>query len=298
MSRIQFALGLLAFVCASLAIPAFAQQVDQSGWNARKQQVELPNGTRMSYVELGDPSGSPVLLLHGYTDSSRVWTILAPQLLEHRLLIVDLRGHGGSSVPECCYALADFAYDAKLFLDSKGIGKASVVGHSLGSMIAQVMAAEYPERVERLALVGSTVLAPATRGNWMWTNILGLKEPVASNREFLREWTANPTPVDPEFAAYSQKEIEAVPMRVWRGVLRELADVPVGRLAPDVKAPILILSAGKDALFGPEHHQALLKAYPHAEERVFHDLGHNLILERPEEVGPVLAGFLKGKSAR
>lgn len=287
----------LLLACAlALAAPAAASAppIDQAGWVERKRQVTLPNGIDMAYVELGSPTGKPVLLLHGYTDSSRVWTVLAPWLAEHRLLIPDQRGHGASSAPECCYTIADFTHDARLFLDALGVEKAAVVGHSMGSMVAQRFAADYPERVTRIVLAGSTALPPVRHGDWLWQQMAGLKEPVSSNKAFLAEWSykATPTPVDPVFVRYMDAEVAEVPMRVWRGVIRDLADVPVGRFAPEVKAPVLILSGGKDALFPPEHHAALAAAYPRAESHLFPALGHNLIVETPEAIGPVLDAFL------
>ena len=298
MTRLLVALGLLIagstlHAPAALAAPA-AEAIDQASWNARKRQVELPNGIRLAYVELGDPSGEPLLLLHGYTDSSRVWTILAPWLQGHRILIPDQRGHGASEVPACCYAMSDLAEDARLFLDAMNVVEAAVVGHSMGSMVAQVLAAEHPERVTRVALIGSTALAPVRRSDWMWTNITSLREPIASNTEFLRQWSggASPTPVDPLFVRHSDAEIASISPIVWRSVLRELVDVPIGRHASDVRAPVLILSGGRDELFPAEHHRSLVEAYPGAEAHMFAELGHNLILEQPERVGPVLAAFL------
>ena len=79
---------------------------------------------------------------------------------------------------------------------------------------------------------------------------------------------------------------------MWRGVLRELAYVPVGRHAADVKAPVLILSGGKDPLFPAEHHQSLLKAFPGAQAQVFPDLGHNPNWERPQDVAAAISTFL------
>lgn len=299
MNRVLAALILLAAVLGLLAAPALAQPIDQAGWTARKQKVALPNGITLHYVALGDPAGPPLLLLHGYTDSSRVWTILAPYLAGHRILIPDQRGHGGSDAPSCCYAMSDFADDARLFLDVMGVERAAVVGHSMGSMVGQLFAAEHPDRVDRLVLIGSTALPAVTRDNWMWSEIMGLKEPIAANTEFLRLWgpASSPTPVDPVLTRFYEPEIAATPRHVWRSVLRGLVDVPVGRYAPDIRADVLILSGGRDELFPAEHHRALVAAFPAAEARIFPALGHNLILERPHEVGPVLAAFLK-KPAR
>jgi pimeloyl-ACP methyl ester carboxylesterase len=269
--------------------------VDQAGWAARKQRVRLPNGIELAYVELGNPAGRPVLLLHGYTDSSRVWSIVAPWLADYRLLIPDQRGHGASSAPDCCYAMSEFANDARLFLDALDVDRASIVGSSMGSMVAQVFAAEYPGRVDRIALAGSTALVPVRRGDWLWTNTSRLRTPISSNVEFLREFSpsASPTPVDPVFVRHFDAEMAAVAPHVWRAVMRELLDVPIGRYAADINADVLILSGGRDPLFPPDHHRALVQAYPRAEAHVFADLGHNLVVERPHEVGPVLAAFLR-----
>ena len=298
MTRLTLAFTILAFVLATLAVPAIAQPagppIDQAGWAARKQNVTLPNGLRMAYVELGDPAGSPVLLLHGYTDSSRVWTILAPYLSRHRVLIPDQRGHGASDAPACCYGPSDFSEDARLFLRALNVPRAAVVGHSLGSMVGQHLAAEHPEVVSRLVLIGSTALAPVRRGDWMWTNVMALREPIAGNREFLAQWStgASPTPVDPVFVRHADAEMAQVPLHVWRAIPRALLDLPIGRFAADVRAPVLILSAAADPIFSAEHHRALVAAYPGAQAHVFPELGHNFIVERPNEVGPRLAAFL------
>lgn len=61
---------------------------------------------------------------------------------------------------------------------------------------------------------------------------------------------------------------------------------------------MLILSGGKDELLPADHHAALVRTYPGAEERVFADLGHNLVLERPHEVGPPLVRFLSAGRTR
>lgn len=286
--------GLLLLAASLGSVPLLAAPIDQAGWIVRKQMVTLPNGQTLAYVELGDPKGEPLLLLHGYTDTSRTWTALAPQLARYRLLIPDLRGHGQSAKPECCYALEDAADDMRLFLDAKGVRRAHVAGHSWGSMIAQALAAAYPERVGKLVLIGSTGRAAVSRDGYLWKNVMAMRAPVSANAAFLKEWspTQSPTPVDFELARWNDKEIAEVPLHVWRAVPRALLDVPVGRYGADIKAPVLILSGGKDALFDSSHHQALLSAIPHAQGVVLPDLGHNLILERPHEVGPVILRFL------
>jgi pimeloyl-ACP methyl ester carboxylesterase len=71
--------------------------------------------------------------------------------------------------------------------------------------------------------------------------------------------------------------------------------VPVGRHAADVKAPVLVLSGGKDPLFPAEHHVSLLKAFPGAEAHVFPELGHNPNWERPDLVAAAINRFLASR---
>ena len=296
MKRITMAFALLFALplAAGVASPAHAAPVDQASWSSLKKELRLPNGLRMTYVELGDPAGEPLLLLHGYTDSSRSWSLVAPHLGKYRLLIPDQRGHGGTDAPLCCYGSTQFADDARQFLDAMGIQRAAIAGHSLGSMVAISFAAEHPQRVSRLILIGSTALAPVKRGDWLYENAMALKSPLDPDSQFMRDWhPANqPTRVDPLFAEAVRQEFMTIPLHVWRGVMRELANVPVARHAQDVKAPVLVLSGGKDPLFPAEHHASLLKAFPHARAEVFAELGHNPNWERPGEIAEAMSRFL------
>lgn len=287
--------------CASVASPAvLSAAADQASWVTLKRRVRLPNGIHLNYVELGDPHGEPLLLLHGFTDSSRSWYLMVPHLGEYRLLIPDQRGHGGSDAPTCCYCSGQFADDARLLLDALGIERAAVAGHSLGSMVGISLAADHPERVSKLVLIGSTALVPVQRGDWLYDNVAALAEPLDPSSEFIRAWhPANqPTPIDPLFAEAVRQEFMTIPLHVWRGVVRELAYVPVGRHAADVTAPVLVLSGGKDPLFPPEHHASLLAAVPQAQAQVFPELGHNPIWEEPEAIAATMIRFLNDANCK
>jgi pimeloyl-ACP methyl ester carboxylesterase len=148
--------------------------------------------------------------------------------------------------------------------------------------------------VSKIVLIGSTALAPVKRGEWLYDQVAALKSPLDPRTPFMREWHPGnqPTPVDPAFAKASMEDVLAVPFHVWKAVMRELAHVPIGRHAVDVKAPVLVLSGGKDPLFPAEHHASLLKAFRGAEGQVFPELGHNPIWERPAELGAIIDRFL------
>ena len=275
-----------------------ASAIDQDGWNARKQVALLANGQQLAWVEMGDQDAPPLILLHGYTDTSRAWSLLAPRLaLTHRLYIVDLRGHGASSVPACCYTLADYVHDIVLFMDVRGIERAAFAGHSFGSLIGQRLAADYPDRVERLILAGSSAGVIVERGDPLWEGVRELREPLDPERDpFLEAWVAQfelPA-IDPHFAYHARAECLALPVIVWRGVMDTLAGSSTARFAERIDAPVLILAGGRDELTGAEHQAALREALPHARYREYAELDHNLIYEGPDRILPAIRDFLAG----
>ena len=120
-------LGLLA----SMA-PAGARSTEAADAPPVKS-LELPGRTKLEYVEQGDPSGVPVVLLHGYSDSWRSFEPVLPHLPKSlRVFSLSQRGHGNSGRPEQGYRTEDFANDVRAFMDTLGLERAIVVGHSMG----------------------------------------------------------------------------------------------------------------------------------------------------------------------
>jgi len=110
------------------------------------------NGLRFHLVDEGQ--GDPVVLLHGFPDTSRLWRGQIPELVRagHRVIAPDLRGRGLSQRPLARddYALAKVVEDVIAILGVLGIERASVVGHDFGAAVAWLLASFHPERVERL----------------------------------------------------------------------------------------------------------------------------------------------------
>src|SRR5882724_5414946 len=150
-----------SFAIAAPAAPATPApprlEIDLDAFDASKKLMALPDGESLAYIDRGNRSAPVVVLIHGYTDNARDWVPMLPYLSKrYRLILVDIRGHGQSSKPECCYSRLDFAYDIKLLLDALSVEKADIVGHSLGSIIAQTFAEYWPERTSRVVLIAST----------------------------------------------------------------------------------------------------------------------------------------------
>ncbi|MEX0797538.1 MAG: alpha/beta hydrolase [Acidimicrobiia bacterium] len=107
--------------------------------------------------EAGPVDGPPIVLIHGLAGSSLgEWYQVAPALAEnHRVVLVDHRGHGLSALSRGRYEISDVADDIAGVLDQLGVTRAHMVGYSLGSTIAQAFAYSYPGRIDKLVLLGS-----------------------------------------------------------------------------------------------------------------------------------------------
>jgi pimeloyl-ACP methyl ester carboxylesterase len=128
------------------------------------------------YAERGDPTGPPVVLLHGLTMSSRTMERLAASLDDHRVLLLDLRGHGKSTTPRQPdrYLVSDFADDVVALLDHLEIHEAVIGGLSLGANVAYEVALRHPERVRALVLEMPVFARGVTAGRLFFTALAGL----------------------------------------------------------------------------------------------------------------------------
>jgi pimeloyl-ACP methyl ester carboxylesterase len=115
--------------------------------------VELPGGA-LEVVEEGPPSGSPIVLIHCFTCAINYWSKMMPALArQHRVVAVNLLGHGGSEKPESGYSVSNQADLVAQALAKLGMSDAEVVGHSLGGAVAVALAQQSPALVNRVVIV-------------------------------------------------------------------------------------------------------------------------------------------------
>ncbi len=146
----------------------------------RFSNVTLKTGVRLHYAQQGDPSGPVVIMLHGVTDSWFSFSRVLP-LLDKRfqIYVLDQRGHGDSDRPERGYGMPIFASDVLAFMDAKQIPRATIVGHSMGSFVAQHVAARAPERVTKLVLIGSATTMTNDGVRELQKEVSALRDPVS-----------------------------------------------------------------------------------------------------------------------
>jgi pimeloyl-ACP methyl ester carboxylesterase len=295
-------LALLLPAVGHLASAPPPLPVDLDAFDAMKKTAQLPDGVTLAYIDTGNPTGPPVVLIHGYTDNARDWVPLLPYLSKRfRLILVDIRGHGKSSKPECCYTRLDFAYDIKLLLDALSIRQADVIGHSLGSIIAQTFAEYWPERTDRIVLVSSTGGRPpgstAPPQFDFAAEIRKLKDPIDPDSPFMIAWWDSPTPVNPDFIRRQRQDSAAIPLKIWLAVLDEALPgattyTDLQSTLPRLKAPTLLIWGSKDPLMEEPVRKTLRNALPGAQVKIFEGLGHNPFWEDPAAVARVINAFL------
>ena len=266
------------------------------------------NGTRLHYLMAG--KGDPVLLLHGYAQTSHMWRPLIAELAKtHTVIAPDLRGFGQSAKPESGYDKKTMAQDARALTESLGHRQVAVVGHDIGLMVAYAYAAQYPAGVSRIALMDAFL--PGV-GDWksvwllrdLWHFHFYGKTPLAlvEGREriyfehFWNDFAADPThsvsESDRQFyaAAYAQPGAMRAGFEVFRAFEQDARDF-AAFAQTKLKMPMLVLTGEKasgEFLIA----QGRLAA-DNVEGVVIKGSGHWLMDEAPEQVVPRLVDFLR-----
>jgi 3-oxoadipate enol-lactonase len=242
-------------------------------------------------------SGPPLLLLHGAEADRRMFELVVPLLSVHFSVITyDQRDCGQTTFDGDAYSLADLAGDASALISGVGYGPAHVVGQSLGSAIAQLLATMHPDAINRLVLAAAfRVGVPLTKvipegvkamgglraageeGVRGLAELFTTAEFVAANEGFIQTWrTIGPT-TTPEQRA-----------RRGRAMGTPVGTVDLGKIA----APTLVLAGSRDSIIPPEHTRSIAQEIPGSRFRALPGIGHAGPLQAPEMFAGELIDFL------
>ena len=285
--------------------------------NAHRHRQPLRRGqrdVRLHYLIAG--KGDPVLLLHGYAQTSHMWRPLIAELAKtHTVIAPDLRGFGESAKPEGGYDKKTMAQDIHALAASLGLQRRSASsGHDIGLMVAYAYAAQYPAEVERIALMDAFL-----PGVGDWTRRLAAARPVAlpllrqdaagagrraasASTSSISGTTSPPIPThsvseaDRQLyaAAYAQPGAMRAGFEVFRAFEQDAKDF-AGFAKTKLKMPMLVLTGEKasgEFLIA----QGRLVA-DNVEGVVIKGSGHWLIDEAPDQVIPKLVAFFQHRVA-
>ena len=243
--------------------------------------------------EVAGQRGRPLLLLiHGGTSSRRSWDLLTPALrASFRIVAVDLRGHGHSPAPDRGYSALQLSADVGRLADELELQGVSVVGHSLGGMVAIHLAAHRPDVVRKLVLLNVPVtpraLEPLVRLE------ARVRDPgfFPLTEAFVDEWSSAARALPPHFLAAQQAHIRALRPVVWRQMFAELARADVSSELQQVRQSTLILWGARDGLLGEGPREQLQAGLGKARVVTISDAGHNPATATPGRVAEEISAF-------
>jgi pimeloyl-ACP methyl ester carboxylesterase len=242
--------------------------------------------------------GEPLLLLSGLATDLRIW---ACQRLvfgrRFRCIAIDNRGSGRSGKPDGPYTLEQMAADAVGVLDAEGVGRAHVLGHSMGSYIAQVLAVQYPDRLRSLTLAGT-----ACRHLPWRLELLERWQETARNHG-VHAWARRAFPylLGPRTAWTFGLFINLLwpiilqqPAHAFDSQIQALLGAPDGergRLS-EIAAPTLVVCGARDNLTTPADGAEVVALIPDARLVTLKGAGHGVMLEAAPDFNAAVLDFL------
>ena len=287
----MFRLLLLFFMVTSVSARA---EFSREYLDQQPLQVTPANEISMSYLSLGDPEQPAIVMIMGLGASHVVWGDTLVQGLEasgYRVVLLDNRDTGGSTrfddwgqptvwwqllkrqmgfEVDAPYTLNDMAADTVAVMDVLDINNAHIVGASMGGMIAQVIAAQYPQRTRSLVSIMSTTGSPQ------------LPPPSAEASESLLGVTT-----DDRAAAERREAMVArgfYPQSMGRQMMAVFKTGDRSDAVATITAPTLVIHGAEDILLPPQHGAHTAQLIGGSELVVYDSMGHNI----PDEVLPKL----------
>ena len=258
--------------------------------------VQLSNGVKLPYVEQGEALGVPLVLLHGFAGSWRSFQRLLPHLPDafHTLALTQ-RGHGDATHPETGYGPQDYAADLAAFLDALHIQAAVIVGHSMGSAVAQRFAIDCPERTLGLVLASPRANMKERPGlqELYRTTISKLSDPVDADfvNSFVEGLFERPVPDD--FHETTVEDAMKVPAHVWKRSFKTAMEQNPLHGLDTIEAPTLLVWGAEDDTVPQVDREAISGAIVNAQRTAFPGVGHVPHVEAPERFAEDLASFIK-----
>jgi len=246
-------------------------------------------------------SGEPLFLIGGYTMVKESWELQVAELkTQFRVITFDNRGVGETTLPSEPFSIVDMAADTVGLMDALDIDAAHIFGVSMGGLIAQTLALDYPDRVKKMALGCTThggrhaiqpekavmgALARAADPDLPAEEVVRIKVPIILSERFIRE--------EPErVAEFSRFSIDHAPTpKGAAGQMAALSVFNVKRRLHEIRCPVLVITGSEDRMMPPGNADLLAQGIPGAELHVVEGAGHMFFYEKPHEVNRVLADF-------
>jgi 3-oxoadipate enol-lactonase len=247
------------------------------------------------HATLDGPEDAPTLLLgNSLGTTPQVWDAQFSALVEHfRVVRFDHRGHGESWSPPGPWSIADLGRDVLTLLDDLGIGRASFAGLSIGGMVGMWLAANAPQRLDRLVLV-CTSAHPDAEQAWRQRASAVRESGMAAIADAVvaRWFTPAFVARQPGRVADYTGMLAAIPAQGYAECCEALATLDLRAELAAVRAPTLVISGACDLAIPPAHGRRIADAIDGARFLVVADAAHIAPVEQPEQLTRALLDHL------
>jgi pimeloyl-ACP methyl ester carboxylesterase len=286
-------------VATSVALGRNAYEVE----SARDTEYLELEGSWIRYNVIG--GGPPVLLVHGWLSSSRIWEQLAPRLAQRfTVYTLDLVGFGESDKPLSGYGVRNGSRLLYAFCAHFGLTRTGVIGHDLGGAMAVKLAADHPDIVGRLVLVAT----PADEDQIdlptaLWLATLPVVGPIfytlgrtlgPLRKLWMRPFVADPADLTEEVVEDAGRSTPAAASQTLGISRREIARGRLARQARIIKTPMLLIAGEGDQIVDPQAVGVWGGSVDQAEVCLLDDCGHLPMIERTTEFNAQVLAFLTG----
>jgi 3-oxoadipate enol-lactonase len=244
------------------------------------------------YAIDGPVAAPPVLFINALGTDLRIWDEVAAALSsDYRIIRYDTRGHGLTDTTPGPYGIEQLAEDARALLDALEIDSAFVCGLSIGGMIAQQLAAAYPQRIRAAAFCG-TALRIGTRESWLERAAAVRAEGLSPLVEAaLERWFTPPFHAQPKLHGYRNMLARAC-REGYVGCCGALAEADLHGQAHRLTMPSLVLVGEHDVGTTPAMAKELAQALPNTRLQIVPNAAHLLCAEQPQSVAAALRELL------
>ena len=261
------------------------------------KQLILPDGNTMEYVRR--PGGDePIVLIHGYADSWYSFKGVMDFLPDNFAVFApSLIGHGRSSKPKQTYSIEGYGADILEFMRLMGVPRSAIVGHSMGTFVAQSIALSNPDIISNLVLIASAVTADNAVLRSVYNETLKFKDPVPSDFVWSFQGGTCVGPVDPSMSMEGLvNESSLLPAHIWSSALKGLIEYRAAdfdsQTLRSLRAPTLLLGGSKDEIFDEAAQRKLADALPNSEIWLDPYCGHSPNWEKSQQTAAQIAEFV------
>lgn len=315
---LRFGFGILVILIVLLAVNAFVldKETRPPGVNAPDGQLtsdlDGESPVDLQYVDHpatgSGPEGEPIVLLHCYTCSLRWWDQMVPLLNEnHRVITFDLLGHGGSEKPSSGYEIKGQSAAIAGALSDLDVSAATVVGHSMGGIVATSLAEQSSDLVDKVVLVDvpaesgdgdlPTTAKAATwpvLGEAIWRLKLDSMVKSAAERSF-----APGTDVEDVFPDEPDRVVDDIDAMTFKSFKESeqastdfLDDGSIPSRLTTTGVPVMAIMGDEDQILDADEVLGKYEAIPGARIVPIADAGHAPNVEQPEEVADQVLSFV------